>query len=286
MISAILLGANISGANLDGANLSLAYLGGADLNRANLTSADLTCADLSRANLVETDFTLVTITGCRTYGASAWNVTLVGTVQDNLVITKEGEPVVTVDDLEVGQFIYLILNNTKIRNAIDTICRKGVLILGRFTARKHVLEAIKKEISRLGMLPIVFDFERPIDRDFTETVMTLAGMSRFIVADITAPKSVPLELQATVRNYIVSFVPLLQEGEQPFSMFEDLWKKHRDWVLEPVSYESVDQLIRVFENAVVDPANERLELLRIRKAEKLVVRRASDYEARTLPVNR
>ena len=97
---------------------------------ANLTSADLTDADLSRTGLVETDFTNATITGCRTYGASAWNVTLVGTVQHNLVITKEGEPVVTVDDLEVGQFIYLILNNTKIRNVINTITSKGVPFLG------------------------------------------------------------------------------------------------------------------------------------------------------------
>ena len=252
---------------------------------ANLTSADLTDADLSRTGLVETDFTNATITGCRTYGASAWNVTLVGTVQHNLVITKEGEPVVTVDDLEVGQFIYLMLNNTKIRRRDRHHRQKGVLILGG-SPSEACIGSHHEEISAWELLPIVFDFERPTDRDFTETIKTLAGMSRFIVADITAPKSVPLELQATVPNYMVPFVPLLQEGEQPFSMFEDLWKKHRDWVLEPVSYESVDQLIRVFENAVVDPANERLELLRIRKAEKLVVRRASDYEARTPPVNR
>ena len=69
-------------------------------------------------------------------------------------------------------------------------------------------------------------------------------------------------------------------------MFEDLWKKHRDWVLEPVSYESVDQLIRVFENAVVDPANGTIRTPPNPKGRKLVVRRASDYEARTLPVNR
>jgi len=57
---------------------------------------------MSRTNLVETNFTNATITGCRTYGGSAWNVTLLGTAQHNLVITKEGEPVVTVDDLKVG----------------------------------------------------------------------------------------------------------------------------------------------------------------------------------------
>src|SRR5437764_658577 len=103
-------------------------LSGANLIGVDLSSANLTEADLSRTGLVETDFTNATITGCRTYGASAWNVTLVGTVQHNLVITKEGEPVVTVDDLEVGQFLCLILNNTKIRNVIDTITSKGVLI--------------------------------------------------------------------------------------------------------------------------------------------------------------
>ena len=32
---------------------------------------------------------------------------------------------VTVDDLEVAQFVYLMLNNRKIRNVIDTIGKKG-----------------------------------------------------------------------------------------------------------------------------------------------------------------
>src|SRR5256886_1105392 len=146
--------ANLSDATLLRANLSKAKLRGAiladvDLRGANLTSADLTDADLSRTGLVETDFSSATITGCRTYGASAWNVTLVGTVQHNLVITKEGEPVVTVDDLEVGQFIYLILNNSKIRNVINTITSKGVLILGRFTpGRKPFLDALAKEVRK------------------------------------------------------------------------------------------------------------------------------------------
>jgi uncharacterized protein YjbI with pentapeptide repeats len=273
----------LTGAYLRGTNLQSAVLEGVSAYGANLQGADLTGAtvadsDLSLATLVHAKLGNATIVNTRVFGISAWDIQGPLKQQDEIVITPSGQPRVTVNDLEVANFVYLLLNNEKIRNAIETIGRKGVLILGRFTERKHVLEAIKKEVSRLDLLPIVFDFERPTDRDFTETVMTLAGMSRFIVADITAPKSVPLELEATVPNYMVPFVPLIEEGERPFSMFEDLWKKYRDWVLEPLSYGSVDQLIRVFKNAVVDPANERLELLRVRKAEKLVSRRASDYE--------
>jgi hypothetical protein len=33
--------------------------------------------------------------------------------------------------------------------------------------------------------------------------MTLAGMSRFVIADIANPKSAPLELQAAVPDYMI-----------------------------------------------------------------------------------
>jgi uncharacterized protein YjbI with pentapeptide repeats len=278
-----LKGVNLTGANLRGANLQGATLEGVSAYGANLQDADLTRAlvadsDLSLVTLVRATLEDAVIRNTRVFGVSAWDIKGTLKLQNELVITPEDQARITVEDLEVANFVYLMLNNKKIRNAIETIGRKGVLVLGRFTERKHVLEAIKKEISRLGLLPIVFDFERPTDRDFTETVMTLAGMSRFIVADITAPKSVPLELGVIVPNYMVPLVPLLQEGERPFSMFEDLWKKYREWVLEPLNYKSVNQLIRVFKKAVVEPANERVELLRMRKAETLVNRRAADYE--------
>ena len=51
-----------------------------------------------------------------------------------MIITKENEPEITVDNIEVAQFIYLMLNNQKVRDVIDTITFKAVLILGRFTA--------------------------------------------------------------------------------------------------------------------------------------------------------
>jgi uncharacterized protein YjbI with pentapeptide repeats len=273
LIGAKLIGASLDDADLSNTKLRCASLADVDLQGANLTSADLTDADLSRSGLVETDFTNATITGCRTYGASAWNVTLVGTVQHNLVITKEGEPVVTVDNIEVAQFIYLLLHNEKVRDAIDTIGKKGVLLLGRFTGgRIAVLERLREELRKRDFMPMVFNFDKPETKDFTETVRLLAGLSRFVIVDITNPRSAPLELQATVPEYMIPFVPILERGEEPFAMFRDLWIKHREWVLDPIRYPSVDRLIEVLDVEIVKPAQVRFAELLARKAEDLRIK--------------
>jgi hypothetical protein len=112
-----------------------------------------------------------------------------------LIITKIGESEITVDNIEVAQFIYLLLHNQKIRGVIGTITSKVVLILGRFTpARKQVLNALRDELRKRNYLPIVVDFEKPTGRDITEAVSLLARMARFVVADITDAKGIPQEL--------------------------------------------------------------------------------------------
>ena len=271
--------ANLSGADLIGADLSRADLGGAilsgaNLNRANLGGANLSRADLNRAVLVETNLADAVLTGCRIYGGSAWDMKLEGTKQNDLVITRRGEPEVTIDNIEVAQFVYLLLHNEKIRDVIDTVGKKGVLLLGRFTeSRIAVLDRLRDELRKRGYLPIVFNFDKPVTKDFTETVRLLAGLSKFVIADITNPKSSPLELQATVPEIMVPFQPIIEHGEKPFAMLQDLWIKHRDWVFEPIEYSSVDRLIETMDAEIIGPAEARFDELVMRRAETLKVRR-------------
>jgi hypothetical protein len=83
-------------------------------------------------------------------------------------------------------------------------------------------------------------------------VRLLAGMSKFVIADSTNPKSVPLELKASVPEIIVPFQPIIEQGEKSFAMLQDLWIKHRDWVFEPVEYSSVDRLVEMIRCALVE----------------------------------
>jgi hypothetical protein len=189
-----------------------------------------------------------------------------------LVITHWDEPAITVDNIEVAQFVYLLLHNEKIRNIIDTIGKKGVLLLGRFTeGRIQILERLREKLRSLGFVPMVFNFDKPETKDFTETVRLLANLSHFVIVDITNPRSAPLELQATVPDYMIPFVPILEEGQDPFAMFVDLQNKY-DWVLEPViRYSSVDRLVEVLEDKIVRPAEAKFNQLLARRTKQLRV---------------
>jgi hypothetical protein len=149
-----------------------------------------------------------------------------------------------------------------------------VLLLGRFTKdRIKVLERLRDELRKRGYLPIVFNFDKPETKDFTETVRLLAGLSKFVIADITNPKSSPLELQATVPEIMVPFQPIIEQGEKPFAMLQDLWIKHRDWVFEPIEYSSVDRLVETMDAEIIGPAETRSDELVMRRHETLKVRR-------------
>jgi uncharacterized protein YjbI with pentapeptide repeats len=256
--SANLSGANLRRADLSSANLSGAHLSEADLILANLHNAVLIEAHLDFARLVGNDFTGADLTGCRVHGASAWGLKLDSTTkQQNLVITRPDEPAITVDNIEVAQFMYLLLHNEKIREVIDTITSKTVLILGRFTLqRKAVLDAIREELRQRDYLPILFDFDKPANRDVTETISLLARMARFVVADITDAKAVPQELSFIVPHLpSVPVQPLLLKGSGEYGMFEHFARFH--WLLPICEYETQDQLIASLGETVIEPAERK-----------------------------
>jgi hypothetical protein len=166
-----------------------------------------------------------------------------------------------VDSLPVAQFVYLLLNNPAIRDVIDTISSKAVLILGRFTVqRKPVLEAIRQALPRYNYLPIVFDFDKPAAKTITETVSTLAHMSRFIIADMTGAKSIPQELTAIVPLLpSVPVEPILARGTKVYSMFEHF--RHYPWVMEPYRYKSQRHLVDSILEQVIAPAEAKAKEL-------------------------
>lgn len=264
-----LRGANLRNANLEWADVLFSDLSGADLRGANLYGVDarntkLIDAKLQGANLhgtvlLDSDLSGANLTGCAVYGVSAWNVRLDRATQRDLVITRPEEVRITVDDLQVAQFVYLLLNHANLRSVLNSVAERGVLILGRFGGGGlEVLRTIAEALRGHGYLPMIFDFERPSAKNYTETIKTLAGLSRFVIVDLSGP-SVPQELSATVPFFKIPFVPIMERGRNPYSMFRDILEF--DWVLGPpiVEFTTTDELIEVLPSRVIHPAEKRFE---------------------------
>ncbi len=265
---AILVGVNLSRAVLTWANLSGTDLRGARLFGANFSVADLSRANLSGADLnqtvwVRTNLSGTNLTSCTVFGLSAWGLNVdSATIQANLRITPDDEPAITVDDLEVAQFLYLMLHNENLRKVIDTITSKAVLILGRFTPeRKGVLDALRDELRKHNYLPVIFDFTVPANKDVVETVTLLARMARFIIADITDAAMVRSELMVIVPALpSVPVLPLLQGVAPELAEMQHL-KQFRS-MLPIYSYSDLPDLLTHLPDHVIAPAEAKVEELR------------------------
>lgn len=262
LTDACLTESDIQEANLSDALLLRTNFDRAKLNGAILHRADLRDADVSNCSVVEASFEGANLSGCRVYGISAWDVSLTGANQTNLTITRKGDAVITVDDLEVAQFVYMLLNNQKVRNVIDEVSSKLVLILGRFSDRqKQVLDAVRLALRESNYIPVLFDFSKPSTRDLTETVSTLAHLSRFVIADISEPRSIPQELQRIVEQLpSVPVQPIIRSAEHEYALLEHF--RRYPWFLEVARYDDLEDLLATFVERVVAPAERFLNTAR------------------------
>jgi hypothetical protein len=273
LLGANLRRADLEGAHLVGANLSHADLEGAYLQRADLSQANLSQANLSQALCIETNFSGATLTGCTVYGVAAWDLNLDGAKQADLRITSRDLETnnITVDNLEVAQFLCLLLSNPKVRSVLDTITSKVVLILGRFSPeRKPVLDALREALHSHpnGYVPVLFDFELQQDKPVLDTVKTLANLARFVIADLTDPHMVRSELAYIVPNVpTVPVQPILQSDA-------DLPTEYATWALYksflPVyRYADLEHLLGNFTEVIIAPVEQHVHARRLADAERL-----------------
>ncbi len=249
---------------LAGANLS-----GSDLTDADLSGSAVVNCDLTQATLVRTRISEASFVDCRIFSLSAWFIVGIPKLSRDLVITPDSEPSIVVDDLEAAQFVYLMLNNEKIRQVIDNITKTGVLILGRFGDRKFILDEIRQALRERGYTPMLFDFEVPDERNLTETITLLARMSRFVIADLTDPASIPQELQAIVPHFMIPVQPLIEGQDKPYSMSKDFVVSYSDRFLKLYRYEGLEDLIENLDVKVIAPAENRVKEFARKQAKSL-----------------
>jgi hypothetical protein len=217
---------------------------------------------LTYANFAGADLRNSILDGSYIYGTSVWDVQTEDASQNNLVIhNTDGISIIT-DNIEIAQFLNLLLHNAKIRHAIDTVTSKVVLLLGRFLdEHKAILTTLAEELRATNYIPVTFDFTAPDNRNLTEMVSTLAHIAKFIIVNITDARSVPQELYAIIPHQpSVPIQPLLHSSAEPYAMFADF--RNYPWMLETVRVRDASHAKTLFRDQILAPVEGRIAELR------------------------
>ena len=144
---------------------------------------------------------------------------------------------------------------------MSELSKRRVLILGRFTdRRKKILEAIKQHLSKHPnqYIPELFTFEKPDNRDLTESIIGFAALSRFIIADLSEPKSVQSELQAIVPNFLsIPVISIINKTGRVYATYSSI--ERRENVIKPsIRYDNLVDLLEKLDKSIVPKAEEKI----------------------------
>jgi hypothetical protein len=248
------------------------------LDGACCRNTDFSGADLRYASMVDTNLRGATLTDVRVFGISAWGVETDANTRQDLIVgmnPDDREAPLRAHDLRTAQLLALMLDAAGVRTVIDSVTSKLVLILGSFApADKVVLDALRSSLQSAGYVAVEFDFERPAERDYAETVSTLVGMSRFVVADFTNAKEVRAEVAQARRQYKrVPIIPIAREGVTlPITMV-DVFPAEELQLL--VRYADIDDLVQKVPLSIIERAEERARRIaeNIARAEAMLLGR-------------
>ena len=236
---------------------------------ANFDGAIIRNCNLNRVNLTNANFCVKEINQTVVYGISAWDLqTCEDMIQSELVIERSyelysdiiagGNVPMMVDNIELAQFIHYLSNHKKMRDTINILNDKGVLLLGKFKeGGLERLYKIRDLLRSQDYLPMIFDFDRPDAMNYTETVVTMSGLSKVIIADLSG-SSVPHELKSVLYNFkkkpVIAF-----SDKKAYSMLKDL-KWENPYVLDFV-YDGEQDLLNKLHHCLQKSADQHRQLI-------------------------
>lgn len=86
----------------------------------------------------------------------------------------------------------------------------------------------------------------------------------FVIADLTDPRSTPLESQLLAPMLAIPFFPIVRRGSRVFSMFSDLQHKY-PWVQPPQTYRGRSHLTQLLNDWVIPTAEREAKRWKQRK---------------------
>lgn len=221
--------ARFPGADFSGSMMRKVYCKGTDFSNGMFKN----CV-LNNATFIETNFSGAHIEGCNVYGVSAWEIAVSDkTVQKELFLHPDNlagadlsndKKLCMADDIALAQFVYFIQHDDGFGKSLKQLNSKSVLLLGKFReGGLDLLQSVAEWLRSKGYIPVIFDFNPTENKNIIENVVTMAGLSKFVLANLEG-ESVPAELAKITANFRNPLIAWIHDDlhDSIYAMFKDV----------------------------------------------------------------
>jgi uncharacterized protein YjbI with pentapeptide repeats len=243
--------ARLFNTKLKEANLSGASFAWADLVQVDFTKADLSRANLSYSRIAEGDLAQARLVDCIVTGIRITHPSLEGAKQSNLALAYGNTYPIYLDDLEIAQFVSIILESEAIQAIMGSPFSRLVLILGCFAGdRKTLLDAMRGELTNAGYQAVTIDFNNASLRQDTRILSSLARLAHFVIAEITESRGVLQALVSIVETAPPVPIQIVHEQRAKPGRLNEGMKRY-NWVFAPRAYKDSGELVKLLREEMI-----------------------------------
>ena len=212
--------------------------------------------DLRHASFFRVNCDGASFENCNVFGLGVCE--LAGQLRrESRLLCGEGPDPLLLNDLRFAPFLHELAYEDAFGRVVEALTAKFVLILGRFTDdRKPILDRLRRALRHFGYVPHLVDYD--CKQSWLHVVKTAAMCSRFVIADLTEPRSVPAEVVEILRlRETLIVAPIVQAGYDEPPIFGEL--RATGQLLTKYEYRDADVLIRHLATAVIEPCETTIE---------------------------
>jgi hypothetical protein len=249
-----LVGTSFNSASLQKANFMRSFLSEVDLSHADLGGADFRMTRLEQVNLEfavlkNLNLSNASLENCLLYGIKDPAPEAQGLQAKNLIVTNHADPTVVVDRFAAAAALFAPWSDGGICQTVTE--RQLVLILGNFqNERRELLHALRRELKRRQLIPVVVHFDKPLSRTFLDVTRQIASLTQFVIVDFTPPHLIAVDFQTALPYFKLPVQAILVDSPATRGLETP---QQYPWILEPYFYQSVAGAVSAVQTKIIDP---------------------------------
>lgn len=159
-------------------------------------------SNLEKLNLTSSEIRNCKIKNCKINKIGISDISVINSMQQNLLIEDNNKLSLYTDDLEFSQFLNMNIKNDKFNSLINRDVSRYILYIYHISSDKAFVRNMKKRFKNKNFIPIALELKSAALNNIDEVLLGLLSVVKYVVID-----------KACISEGIISFINTLEYYE-------------------------------------------------------------------------